>query len=31
MHLLTFALFVLIVIFGYAREPLGAEPIDERV
>jgi len=31
MHLLTFALFVLIVIFGYAREPLEAEPIDERV
>jgi uncharacterized membrane protein len=31
MHLLTFALFVLIVIFGYAREPLESEPIDERV
>jgi uncharacterized membrane protein len=30
MHILTFALFVLIVVFGYARDPAEPEPIEEQ-
>jgi uncharacterized membrane protein len=30
MHILTFALFVLIVVFGYARDPVEPEPIEEQ-
>ena len=30
MHILTFGLFVLIVIFGYAHDPIEAEPAEER-
>jgi hypothetical protein len=29
MHILTFALFVLIVVFGYARDPAESEPVEE--